>query len=277
MPKAAVKTTKGKAASGKPTFTCACTRRCKGRVRELSEALYNKHAKFRELDEATNKGNTVDDLASRQANVQHSQHDESVSFRIVIQVTSLKYTSFSLLFLCLSSLRHRLRPLLNCPSHPNCLPRRHPLMITPTHLCRPALMASPLQIYQVQLHNRTVSLLITPLRSLMTTWTPLIILILGALSWIPATKISMLVLSWTRRILHCRYCQILKAFSKTLASKTYSRLLNSSGHFSLRLMMILIAKWIRMLSNGCETHLPHLLTLAHFLIYALAWIFSLLT
>ena len=85
MPKATgkarkVKTTKGKAASGKPTFTCACTGGCKGRTRELSEALYKKHANFRALDEATDKGN-VDDLASPlQTNIQHSQHNESVSF-----------------------------------------------------------------------------------------------------------------------------------------------------------------------------------------------------
>jgi hypothetical protein len=92
MPKATgtarkVKTTKGKAASRKPTFTCACTGGCKGRTRDLSEALYKKHAKFRELDKATDKGNVDDsDLASplsRQANhIQHSQHDddEVVSF-----------------------------------------------------------------------------------------------------------------------------------------------------------------------------------------------------
>jgi hypothetical protein len=89
MPKATgtarkVKTTKGKAASMKPTFTCACTGGCKGRTRDLSEALYKKHAKFRELDKATDKGNVDDsDLASplsRQANIQHSQHDEVVSF-----------------------------------------------------------------------------------------------------------------------------------------------------------------------------------------------------
>lgn len=88
MPKAAgktrkVKTTKGKAASGKPTFTCACTGGCKGRTRELSEALYKKHAKFRELDEAPGEGN-VDELASESlqqaSNVQRSEHDEFVSF-----------------------------------------------------------------------------------------------------------------------------------------------------------------------------------------------------
>ena len=91
MPKAAgkarkVKTTKENAASEKPTssFTCACVGGCKGRTRELSEALYKKHAKFRELDKATDKGN-MDDLASpRQVNIQHSQHDESVSFQIAI-------------------------------------------------------------------------------------------------------------------------------------------------------------------------------------------------
>lgn len=45
------------------TFICACTSGCKGRSREISEALYKKHAKFRELDEATDKGN-VGDLES---------------------------------------------------------------------------------------------------------------------------------------------------------------------------------------------------------------------
>jgi hypothetical protein len=94
-----VKTTKGNlkstSTSRKPTFTCACTGGCKGRIRELSEALYKKHAKFRELDEATDKGN-MDDLAPespRQANlnVQYSQHDESVtvSFKFKPEATSL--------------------------------------------------------------------------------------------------------------------------------------------------------------------------------------------
>jgi hypothetical protein len=85
MPRAKVTGKARKATSGKPTrtFTCACTGGCKGRIRELSEALYKKHAKFRELDEATDnlKGN---DLASpQQANIQYSQHDhESVSFKL---------------------------------------------------------------------------------------------------------------------------------------------------------------------------------------------------
>ena len=86
------KATKEKATSRKPTFRCTCTGGCKGRTRELSEAMYKKHAKFRELDEARNKGN-VDELASKspqQANVQRSQHDESVSFQTVIQETLLK-------------------------------------------------------------------------------------------------------------------------------------------------------------------------------------------
>jgi hypothetical protein len=68
-------------ASGKPTFTCACTGGCKGRTRELSVALYKKHAKFRELDEATDKGNNL--ASPQQANIQYSQHDlESVSFKL---------------------------------------------------------------------------------------------------------------------------------------------------------------------------------------------------
>jgi hypothetical protein len=107
MPKAAdklevrkVKATKGKAASRKPTFTCACTGGCKGRTRELSEALYKKHAKFRELDEATDKGN-LDDLASQQANsnIQHGRHGESVSYRLQFNATSLQFI-FSVLSSC---------------------------------------------------------------------------------------------------------------------------------------------------------------------------------
>ena len=71
MPKATgkarkVKTTKGKAASGKPTFTCACTGGCKGCTQELSEALYKRHAKFRELDEANNGNVDARDLTSPQ-------------------------------------------------------------------------------------------------------------------------------------------------------------------------------------------------------------------
>ena len=46
-----------------------------------------------------------------------------------------------------------------------------------------------------------------------------------------------------------QFCQILKVYLKMLAS-----LLNLSAHFSLHLMTILIAKWIRTLSNGWETH-----------------------
>src|ERR1700761_5585510 len=58
--------------------------------------MYKKHAKFRELDEARNEGN-MNELASKslqQANVQRSQHDESVSFQTVIQETSLKYSLY---------------------------------------------------------------------------------------------------------------------------------------------------------------------------------------
>ena len=155
MPKAAgkarkVKTTKGKAASGKLTFTWICTGGCEGHTQELSKALYKKHPKFRELDETTDTGNMPDDLASPcQANIQHSQHNESVSFQIAIQATSLQYIFFSHLVLCLSSLHHWLRPLrvLNCLSL-NHLPCWHPL-ITLTHLCKPAPAALPLHIYQI--------------------------------------------------------------------------------------------------------------------------------
>lgn len=98
MPKAAskarqVKTTQGKATSGKPTFKCACTGGCEGRTRELSGALYKRHAKFRELDEATEKGN-IDELSFPQReNIQHSQHDESVSFQNASQSILLKHAS----------------------------------------------------------------------------------------------------------------------------------------------------------------------------------------
>ena len=235
MPKVAgkprkVKTTRA-VASRKPTFTCTCTGGCKGCTQELSEALYKKHAKFRVLDEATNKGN-VDDLAfCGQADIQHSQHDESVSFQIAIQVTLLKKKNFSPLVLYLLSLCHWLRPFLIYPSL-NCLPPCQCPLITPTYLCQLAPAIFPLHIYQIQLHNRTISLSMMPLRTL--------ILIPDALIWIPAAKIAMLVLS----------CQILKVFLKILASKTCSQLSNSSEHFSLHLLMILTAKWIRTLSNS---------------------------
>ena len=209
--KVAGKTTKGKAASGKPTFTCACTGGCKGRTQELSEALYKKHAKFRELDEATDKDNMDardSSLASpQQANIQHSQHDDSVSFQIAIQATSLRYILFSPLVLCLSSLRHQLRPLLNYPSLNHFKLPHWRFLITPTvthcRLFQPTPAALRLvKIYQIhwQLHIRTVSLSIAPLRRSLTT-TPLI-LIPDVLIWIPAAEIVMLVLSWTRRILH---------------------------------------------------------------------------
>jgi hypothetical protein len=54
MPKAASKTKKIKTTkvetSGKLTFECACIGGCKGRKRQISEALYKKHAKFRERE-----------------------------------------------------------------------------------------------------------------------------------------------------------------------------------------------------------------------------------
>ena len=55
------KTTKGNTTSGKPTFGG-----CKGCTRELSEALYKRHAKFRELDKANNRSVDARDLASPQ-------------------------------------------------------------------------------------------------------------------------------------------------------------------------------------------------------------------
>ena len=54
-------------------------------------------------------------------------------------------------------------------------------------------------------------------------------------------------LDW--RILHWQFCQILKVYLKILDS-----LSNLSAHFSLHLTTILIAKWIRTLSNGWEMH-----------------------
>ena len=55
MPKAATTTkevekTKGKAANRKATFVCACIGGCKGHKRQISEALYKKHARYRELE-----------------------------------------------------------------------------------------------------------------------------------------------------------------------------------------------------------------------------------
>ena len=73
MPKAASKAKKGetmkrKATNGKVTFACSCNGGCKGRKREISEALYKKHANFRELED------TLQDASERR--------NESVSFRI---------------------------------------------------------------------------------------------------------------------------------------------------------------------------------------------------
>ena len=62
------KTTKGNTTSRKPTFGGY-----KGCTQELSEALYKRHAKFWELDEANNRNVDEWDLASpQQANIQQS-------------------------------------------------------------------------------------------------------------------------------------------------------------------------------------------------------------
>ena len=58
MPKAAGRTRKRKKpeatdASGKPTYTCSCTGGCKGRMCNVSKALYLEHARFRDLDKTT--------------------------------------------------------------------------------------------------------------------------------------------------------------------------------------------------------------------------------
>ena len=58
------KTTKRNTARGKLTFTCTCTGGCKGCTQELTEALYKRHAKFRELDEANNGNVDARDLTS---------------------------------------------------------------------------------------------------------------------------------------------------------------------------------------------------------------------
>lgn len=87
MPKAPAKTqkvqtAKGKATRQKPIFTCACTGGCNGRMREISEAQFKRHATFRELDEAIEKGD-VDNLAlppDQQASViQRGEYDEPKS------------------------------------------------------------------------------------------------------------------------------------------------------------------------------------------------------
>ena len=92
MPKAPAKarktqTAKGKIARQKLTFTCACTGGCNGRTREISEALFKRHATFRELDEAIEERD-VDGLAlppEQQASsiIQGRNYDEpkSVSLR----------------------------------------------------------------------------------------------------------------------------------------------------------------------------------------------------
>ena len=69
MPKAAKKV-KSRANEGEGSvaekFSCACIGGCKGRKRQISEALYKKHAKFRELEDP----------------LQDERPNESVSFRI---------------------------------------------------------------------------------------------------------------------------------------------------------------------------------------------------
>jgi hypothetical protein len=59
MPKAAsttkeLKTTKRKAVNRKATFVCGCIGGCKGRKQQISEVLYKKHTKFRELEGSEN-------------------------------------------------------------------------------------------------------------------------------------------------------------------------------------------------------------------------------
>ena len=104
MPKATgkarkVQTTRGKAASrlGRPTFTCTCTGGCQGRTRELSEALFKRHDKFRELDKANDKGN-ADDLVSsalnEQVNIEYEKHNQANSESVSYQTTNLKFERY---------------------------------------------------------------------------------------------------------------------------------------------------------------------------------------
>ncbi len=45
----------------KQTFTCSCSRRCKGIVKQLTRATYLKHAAFREIDEQKESQAQVDE------------------------------------------------------------------------------------------------------------------------------------------------------------------------------------------------------------------------
>ncbi len=76
MPKAAKrpKTKRLKTTNSLATFTCACTGGCHGRQRELSEAQYKKHARFRRSDEDRDSGDASNDVApSQSTNIRHSE------------------------------------------------------------------------------------------------------------------------------------------------------------------------------------------------------------
>ena len=53
----------------KQTYTCSCTQRCKGRLKQLTRVTYLKHAQFRELDaqqevHAANSGASIEGVES---------------------------------------------------------------------------------------------------------------------------------------------------------------------------------------------------------------------
>ena len=213
MPKAAstikgVETTRGKAANRKATFVCACIGSCKGRKRQISEALYKKYAKYRELE------GSEDSLQVERPN----ETIDSVSFQTenpVRAVPHLRCTLCSpLLVLCLLHLHHHLRPLLKHFKHSGHL-LNHPATILCHLALSPAALSLSITILQTWLQNTQLSVPMAPLKTRKTLST--LILILDASTQIPATRILMPVLPSQRTLQHCR---VFKVFLKTLNLKT---------------------------------------------------------
>lgn len=187
MPKAATTTkevekTKGKAANRKATFVCACIGGCKGRKRQISEALYKKHARYRELE------GSEDSLQIERPN--ETIDGVSTKFQSCETRTSPQMHSFSLLLvlcrLCLSHLHHHLRPILKHFKHLG-HPLNHPAT-TPRHR----------SILRTWLQNTQISV---PMASLKTQkMRSTLILILDASTQIPATRTTMPVLPSQRTL-----------------------------------------------------------------------------
>ena len=156
---------------------------------------------------------------------------------------SLRWTLFSLLqALCLSRLHRHLRQCLNHLKR-----SRHPLYHPSTLLYHraPSPAAFRLSILRTWLQNTPLSVLMAHLktRKILST----LILILDALTQIPATRILIPVLPSQRTR---RRGRVFKVFSKTLNLKTCSPLSNSSRHFSRHLTTMSTVKWSRAPSNG---------------------------